>query len=194
MGNREDLLAGARQCLLDKGYMRTTARDIATASGVSLAAIGYHFGSKEALLSTAMVEAIRDMAQDASWELPEAAGRAADPIARLEAAWTQMFASLPEFRRLWAVQFEAVAQLDHLPELRKAFVEAQREGRLGLAALLHGLDPAADEGLAFRIGSFYHALLLGTVALWYINPEIAPSAKDLADTLRAIAEAHQGNR
>ncbi len=34
----------------DKGYARTTARDIATAAGVSLAAIGYHFGSKEELL------------------------------------------------------------------------------------------------------------------------------------------------
>src|SRR6185437_10410782 len=50
MGNREDLLEGAKRCLLEKGYRATTARDIAAASGVSLAAIGYHFGSKEALM------------------------------------------------------------------------------------------------------------------------------------------------
>ncbi|MGH4006514.1 MAG: TetR family transcriptional regulator, partial [Pseudonocardiaceae bacterium] len=44
MGNREDLLAGAKRCLYEKGYGRTTARDIAAAAGgVSLAAIGYHF-------------------------------------------------------------------------------------------------------------------------------------------------------
>ena len=53
MGNREDLLAGAKRCLYEKGYASTTARDIATASGTSLAAIGYHFGSKEALMNQA---------------------------------------------------------------------------------------------------------------------------------------------
>lgn len=43
MSNRDALLAAARKCLLEKGYNRTTARDIASAGGVSLAAIGYHF-------------------------------------------------------------------------------------------------------------------------------------------------------
>ncbi|MGH3648185.1 MAG: TetR/AcrR family transcriptional regulator, partial [Micromonosporaceae bacterium] len=51
MGNREALLEGAKRCFHEKGYARTTARDIAQASGVSLAAIGYHFGSKEALMN-----------------------------------------------------------------------------------------------------------------------------------------------
>ena len=56
MGNREALVEGAKACLLEKGYSRTTARDIATAAGVSLAAIGYHFGSKETLLNEALRE------------------------------------------------------------------------------------------------------------------------------------------
>ena len=60
MGNREDLLNGAKVCLLEKGYARTTARDIASASGVSLAAIGYHFGSKEALLGEALQQALAE--------------------------------------------------------------------------------------------------------------------------------------
>jgi AcrR family transcriptional regulator len=51
MGNREELIAGAKRCLIEKGFARTTARDIASASGVSLAAIGYHFGSKARSLS-----------------------------------------------------------------------------------------------------------------------------------------------
>ena len=58
MSNRDDLLAGAKKCLLEKGYSRTTARDIAQASGVSLAAIGYHFGSKDTLMNEAMFQAI----------------------------------------------------------------------------------------------------------------------------------------
>src|SRR5690606_38768776 len=51
MGQRQDLLAGAKRCIAEKGYSRTTARDIPAASGANLAAIGYHFGSKEALLN-----------------------------------------------------------------------------------------------------------------------------------------------
>ena len=35
MGHREDLLAGAVRCLREKGYGRTTARDIVAASGAS---------------------------------------------------------------------------------------------------------------------------------------------------------------
>ncbi|NHW87893.1 helix-turn-helix transcriptional regulator, partial [Escherichia coli] len=46
MGHRERLLAGARNCLYERGYTRTTARDIVAASDTNLASIGYHFGSK----------------------------------------------------------------------------------------------------------------------------------------------------
>lgn len=58
MGNREKLLEAARQCLFAKGYERTTVRDLASAAGVSMAAIGYHFGSKEALLNQVLFEAL----------------------------------------------------------------------------------------------------------------------------------------
>ena len=57
-GNREALLDAAKRCLFEKGYANTTARDIATSAGTSLAAIGYHYGSTEALLNAAMIEAM----------------------------------------------------------------------------------------------------------------------------------------
>ncbi|MGH3839469.1 MAG: TetR family transcriptional regulator, partial [Pseudonocardiaceae bacterium] len=41
MGHREALLDGARRCLLERGYARTTARDLVAASGTNLASIGY---------------------------------------------------------------------------------------------------------------------------------------------------------
>src|SRR5713226_5032637 len=53
--HRDQLVKGAIKCLQTKGYARTTARDIAAASGANLASIGYHFGSKEALLNEAMI-------------------------------------------------------------------------------------------------------------------------------------------
>ena len=55
MGHREDLLVGAVACLREKGYARTTARDIVAASGTNLASIGYHYGSVTALLNAAVL-------------------------------------------------------------------------------------------------------------------------------------------
>ena len=60
MGHREALLEGARTCLEEKGYARTTARDIVAASGTNLASIGYHFGSKESLLNEAIGQAFEE--------------------------------------------------------------------------------------------------------------------------------------
>jgi AcrR family transcriptional regulator len=189
MGNREDLLAAAKHCLYDKGYAHTTARDIAAASGVSLAAIGYHFGSKEALLNAARIEAIGEWADELGRAL--AADRAPDatPIERFEAVWARMIELFDAHRPLWTASFEMLAQLDHAPEVRKAVADAQQRARRGLAALFHDLDPAADERLAWVVGSFYLALLPGVMAQWLIDPEHAPSARDLADALRAIVAA-----
>ncbi|WP_218934958.1 TetR/AcrR family transcriptional regulator [Actinomadura citrea] len=40
MGNREDLLGAAVRCIQEKGYAKTTLRDIAGVAGVSMAAVG----------------------------------------------------------------------------------------------------------------------------------------------------------
>jgi hypothetical protein len=49
-----NLRAWARAEGLPRGAL---ARDLVAASGTNLASIGYHFGSKEALLQTALLEA-----------------------------------------------------------------------------------------------------------------------------------------
>lgn len=60
MGHREDLLEGAKKCLVEKGFVRTTARDIVKASGANLASIGYHYGSKDALMTEAFIAVIQE--------------------------------------------------------------------------------------------------------------------------------------
>src|SRR6476659_4086912 len=87
MGNREDLLAGAKRCLYEKGYGRTTARDIASASNVSLAAIGYHFGSKESLLNLALIEAIGEWGGALAGAVARAESGTDDPEERFVAVW-----------------------------------------------------------------------------------------------------------
>lgn len=59
MSNREALLEGAIRCLEAHGYVQTTARDLVRESKTNLGAIGYHFGSKEALLYEALTVCFR---------------------------------------------------------------------------------------------------------------------------------------
>jgi AcrR family transcriptional regulator len=187
MGNREALVDGAKTCLLQKGYGRTTARDIATAAGVSLAAIGYHFGSKEALLNEAMREALDEWGADVGRALAPAAGPTT-AYERFVASWQQAIASLdePNVKALWTTQFEvlSVGQPGLLAELS----QLQGEAREGVAHLFGGVDADADPAEVDRIGSFLQALLLGVVVLYLFDPAKAPSPEDLAASIRAVAE------
>jgi len=188
MGNREDLLAGAQRCLYEKGYARTTARDIAAASGVSLAAIGYHFGSVETLLNAAMIQSIDDWGQQLGRDLATDADRYAtmEPLERFAAIWSRVIESLETGRALWVATLEAAAQIERAPEVRAFLADALQQGRLGLAELFQGIDPVADEHMAWMVGSLYQALMSGVVVQWLADPERAPSGDDLANALRII--------
>jgi AcrR family transcriptional regulator len=186
MGNRENLLDGAKRCLLSKGYTRTTARDIATESGVSLAAIGYHFGSKDELLRAALRQAIEEWGAEIGAILAAEAEPGASGAERFEATWRRVLESFARTRPLWAIQFEVIAQIERTPELRAAFPEANREARLGLAELF-GADAAAlGERRAEMVGACYQALLAGLAAQALVDPGGMPSAADLLDAVRAI--------
>ncbi len=186
MGNREALLAGAKRCLYEKGFARTTARDVTAASGVSLAAIGYHFGSLEALLNAAMLEAIEEWGEELARVFPVTPG--GDPIAQLEGAWSRVIASLNEHRPLWVASFESLLQAERSPALRENLATGHQLARSGLAASLLNKDEAVvSEEEARAVGSFQLALLSGLIVQWLLDPERAPSAHDLGNALRTIA-------
>lgn len=56
---RGRLLAGAARLFRDKGYERTTVRDLAAAVGIQSGSLFHHFRSKEEILKAVMVETIR---------------------------------------------------------------------------------------------------------------------------------------
>jgi AcrR family transcriptional regulator len=191
MGNREDLLAGARRCLYEKGYAHTTARDIAAASGTSLAAIGYHFRSTKALLNEALIEATKEWGEELERALDVEVAPDAGLLERFEAVWTRVITSFTTHRQLWATQLEVVTQIEQTPELREQLAEGLEQARLGLAELIQRIDP--DDPAAKLVGSFYQALLTGVLVQWLIDPEQAPSGRDLAEALRVIAAAADGS-
>lgn len=185
MGNREDLLDAATRCLYDKGYGRTTARDIATGAGVSLAAIGYHYGSKEALLNAALRRALEAWGDDLAAEIA-AARVEGTPAERFAAAWSGVLGSFAANRALWSVQFELLGLIDRDPGLKELFTEASQEARLALVDLFGDGGVGDDPPLRLALGALYQAMLAGTAAQWLADPDSPAPAADMVAALRAI--------
>ncbi|MFC8259798.1 TetR/AcrR family transcriptional regulator [Streptomyces sp. NPDC057291] len=191
MGHREDLLEGAKRCLLEKGYARTTARDIVAASGTNLASIGYHYGSKEALLNLAFLKVTEEWGELLTKQPDEAGngdGFSQAPLDQFRDVWERVIGSYERTRAVWQLQMEVVSRVDSDPELQKALAGPQREGRDGLAENMLGIDPETDPERARVAGLFCQALLAGVMVQWMIDRDSAPSAQDLTDGLKAVLE------
>jgi AcrR family transcriptional regulator len=187
MGHREDLLDGAADCLYTKGFGRTTARDVVAVSGTNLASIGYHFGSKDALLTEAAVRGAGEWAQ----ALDAALGRvdpAASPDERVEQTWSAIVELFRTDRKLWTTYVESLSEAARSPRLHAALVGAQRETREELASMFHTLpDETAEADHRTRVlGGFYQALLTGLMVQWVVDPDSAPTGGDVAEALRLL--------
>ena len=189
MGHRERLLAGAKRCLYERGYGRTTARDIVEASGTNLASIGYHFGSKEALLNAAMMEAVGEWGQELERILVVDGDEDADPMERFEVTWTRVIESFEAHRPALIASFEAFVQAEHSPELREQMAAGHEEVRLWLAVLFRRIGSTAGEGSERAVGSFYLALLNGLMVQWLLDPERAPSGQEMREALLTILQS-----
>ncbi len=188
MGNREDLLSGALTCLLDKGWARTTVRDIAAAAGVNHAAIGYHFGSRDALLTEAFMQAFEEWGAEIDAAVAASTTPDASPRQRYEAFWRQAIESFRTRPKLWTATVEACLQLDAAPRVRDALRRGMGEGRSGLAAGLLGVpEDELDPVDARRIGSVQLAMISGVMLQWLVDPDAAPRPEDIAAGLVALS-------
>lgn len=190
MGHREDLLEGAKRCLLDKGFVRTTARDIVKESGTNLASIGYHYGSKDALLAQAYVSLVEGMGD--AFEGDGTTGITAEPgsIERFQEVWSNIIGTMRGPGSLWRLSMEIVVMGDQLPEVRDHLAVAQREAARGLIPLLMGgrEEDVPDEALD-TLGMFYVTLMTGLIAQWTFDAKTAPGAEQLTEGLRQVLEA-----
>jgi AcrR family transcriptional regulator len=184
--HREQLLEGAIRCLQEKGYARTTARDIAAAANANLASIGYHFGSKEALLNEALMrsfEAWTEQLVERTLAQSESA-----PLERLLASWKVMLASFEEVKPLLVAFMESIAQAQHSDELRAQLAAHYHQIRETVADTVRtSLGPdAADNGAdAEVVASFLIAVCDGFTIQWLLDPQRTPDGQQLADSLTA---------
>lgn len=192
MGHREDLLAGAKRCLLEKGYAGTTARDIVAASGTNLGSIGYHYGSTQALMTAAMLAAIEEWGDQVGSALAADISSDADPADRLERFWQRAIVTFETHRDLWIASVEALIQAERSPELRAQLADGQQQGRRGMVSLLTGIaEDTVDDAATRSLGSVQLAMLSGVMLQWLTAPAQAPSAHDVVAGLRALSDLSQ---
>ena len=184
MGHKEDLLAGAKKCLREKGYANTTARDIVAASGTNLASIGYHFGSKDALMTQAIVEMLGEWGEHFG---AEPAASIPDYGERFEKHWRDLAAAVASDRQLSLASFENAATAMRIPELATIIASGQEDARAGLGDDFAA--PDADAETKRAVGSLMLAVTTGVIAQWLVDPERSPTPDDIVKAFHAIADA-----
>jgi AcrR family transcriptional regulator len=183
VGHREDLLAGAKRCIHERGYGRTTARDIVAASGTNLASIGYHYGSKEALLNAALIEATGEWSEEFGPAI--AAVDDPDPYRRFELAWDAVIATFRRragwSRRTSRPSCRACTRTTSGSPSVPCSTTPVTAGRAVLRA-----RPEADGETAWAVGCFLHVVLTGLMAQWLVDADRVPTGRQLADGLRVV--------
>ncbi|OLF12464.1 TetR/AcrR family transcriptional regulator [Actinophytocola xanthii] len=187
MGNREDLLLAAKRCLLEKGYDRTTVRDIATAADVSMAAIGYHYGSREALLNEALFQTLADWGDRVGGALAPDPEVPDTPAAQFESKLSRLIDSFAADRQIWLASVEAFMQAQRSPELREQLAAGQLDGRRGLAAMVTGQpEDEVAESEVRSVGAVQLALISGLMIQWLGDAATAPTASEVMKGLRTL--------
>jgi AcrR family transcriptional regulator len=166
--NREALLDGALRCLAGMPADQITARMIAHESGANLASIGYHFESKDGLLTAAVIEGLdRWLAQieDRLAKGPPQRGSGA--------LFRQAVDIVEQTRREHETTAAAfVAALDrgqHDSVVAQRLVEGFTRTRPRVAELLH----LGSDGAGIDAGAVMHSLFTGLLVQSLLSEELA---------------------
>jgi AcrR family transcriptional regulator len=145
MSHREALLGAARELLREKGLSRTTARDLAGASGANLRSIGYHFGSKDELMAQVLAQIC------AEWTAgPVEASRVegGSPQERMLAAVRTMLTDLPGKRDDYFAYLDGVLEARQNSELSGQLTHGLSQSLGSIAGAISDATPALSPGVA----------------------------------------------
>jgi AcrR family transcriptional regulator len=137
---RHRLLIGARAVVARDGLSGATSRGIADAAEVNLAAITYHFGSKDELITVALVDEVRRLADPVLAVLGDGD---ADPAQRLLTAVSVLETTFDARRDDVPLFLAAVAGAASAPGLARDLAALWSELRTRLAAEIRELRSAA---------------------------------------------------
>src|SRR3954463_3465187 len=187
VSNRDALLEGAKECLRTKGYARTTARDLVAASGANLSSIGYHFGSKEALLAEAFDEVF--MEYTAQLTKAAAGDPSVDALERVADSWRRMRAEMPKHESLMLAFVESIGPSVRSPELREKLADHYQRSRDEVAASVSESIGDAEGADPEVLASYLIAVHDGLMIQFLVDPSRTPTGEQLANSLGAALAA-----
>ena len=155
--NRSNLVEGTLRCLHRLPPERVTARAIAEESGANLASIAYHFGSKDALVTEAVVAGLDRWLEDVAAALDEL--DAAEPSALLRRADDVIDATRRQHAGLARNFLVALARAQHDSRVREVLTDGFRRTRPRIAALFGLGDDQPGEDAAGLVHSIFVGLL-----------------------------------
>jgi AcrR family transcriptional regulator len=165
--NRSNLIEGTVRCLERLPPERVTARAIAEESGANLASIAYHFGSKDNLITEAVIEGLDRWLAEIASGLGNLASL--EPAARFRRAAEVYEISRERHAGLARNFIGALAKAQHDPRVRELLSAGFQRTRPTLAALLGlGSDQAADDAAGLVL-----ALFDGLVFQTLLDPDLA---------------------
>jgi AcrR family transcriptional regulator len=151
--NRSNLIEGTLRCLERLPPERITARAIARESGANLASIAYHFGSKDELVTEAVIEGLDRWLDEVERGLGDLAS--AEPAARYRRAGEIIEASRRRHTGLAKNFIGALAKAQNDARVRETLVAGFRRTRPNVAALLDlGSDQAGEDAAGLVLAQF----------------------------------------
>jgi AcrR family transcriptional regulator len=151
--NRSNLIEGTLRCLERLPPERITARAIAQESGANLASIGYHFGSKDKLVTEAVIEGLDRWLDEVATGVGDLGSE--EPAARYRRAGEVIETTRRRHTGLAKNFLGALAKAQHDPRVRKTLAAGFRRTRPNVAALLDlGTDQAGQDAAGLVLAQF----------------------------------------
>jgi AcrR family transcriptional regulator len=185
-GHRDALREAARVLLRRRGLRATTARDLVEESGTNLASIGYHFGSKDALMAGAVTDLCRDWVER---PVVAAAGAEGDPGEALSAAIREMLRDVPRQGPEILAFLEAVVASGRGEPAGEHLAASSRSSLDAVAAAVTRGTPGAPPPLVQAAAAVLIALHDGLALLSTVVPERTPGPDDVVRVLAAFGTA-----
>jgi AcrR family transcriptional regulator len=156
--NHDQLIEGTLRCLERLPAERITARAIADEADANLASIGYHFGSKDELVSAAVVEGLDRWLDEIERMLGDLGSTSA--AERFRRASFVIEETRQRHTSLAQTFFAAVAKAPHDALVREQLADGFRKTRPAVAALLElGNDQTGLDAAGLALAQFYGLLL-----------------------------------
>jgi AcrR family transcriptional regulator len=178
--HRAKLLEAARVLLRERDYGTITARELVAMSNTNLGSIGYHFGSKEALLNEAIGLAFEEWCEAIirSTRTDTRAG----PLALLDSL-RMLLDEYDSMRPYYQSFIEALARSARSPELRTQLAGHYNRQRDRVAAsITDSVDGAIGPDDARHLASIIIGAADGLLIQRFVDPDHTPSSSEVAST------------